>query len=82
MDRNWALTAHLADMKQEKPAFFLAGSADPVVLMTPPSIMDGFVTDLRGSVLVDGAGHWVQQEKPAETNGALLGFLAEVWPAS
>ena len=80
MDRNWELTAHLADAKQEKPALFIAGSADPVIMMTPPSIMDGFVTDLRGTVLVEGAGHWVQQERPDEVNAALLDFLADVWP--
>ena len=79
-DRNWELTAHLADTKQEKPALFIAGSADPVIMMTPPSIMDGFVTDLRGTVLVEGAGHWVQQERPDEVNAALLDFLADVWP--
>jgi pimeloyl-ACP methyl ester carboxylesterase len=80
-DRNWELTEHLAGAKQNKPAFFVAGAADPVILMTPPSIMDGFVTDLRGSVIIEGAGHWVQQEKPGEVNAALLGFLADVWPA-
>ena len=37
--------------------------------------MDSFVSDLRGKVLVDGAGHWVQMEKPAEVNAALLDFL-------
>ena len=26
--------------------------------------------------VVEGAGHWVQQERPAETNAALLAFLA------
>jgi pimeloyl-ACP methyl ester carboxylesterase len=26
--------------------------------------------------VVDGAGHWVQQERPDEVNAALLGFLA------
>ena len=29
-----------------------------------------------GATVVEGAGHWVQQEKPAETNAALLEFLA------
>ena len=28
-------------------------------------------------VLIDGAGHWIQQERPAEVNAALLEFLAE-----
>ena len=38
--------------------------------------MDGSLDDHRGTVLVDGAGHWVQQERPDEVNAALLDFLA------
>jgi len=30
---------------------------------------------IRGSVIVDGAGHWIQQERPAEVNQALIKFL-------
>jgi pimeloyl-ACP methyl ester carboxylesterase len=30
---------------------------------------------LRGKVLIEGAGHWVPMERPAEVNEALLGFL-------
>ena len=41
----------------------------------PPSVMDGYVTDLQ-VVVVDGAGHWVQQQRPDEVNAALLEFLA------
>jgi len=33
------------------------------------------VSDLRLLRLIDGAGHWVQQERPAEVNIALLEFL-------
>jgi pimeloyl-ACP methyl ester carboxylesterase len=29
-------------------------------------------------MLIDGAGHWIQQERPAEVNTALLEFLNEV----
>jgi pimeloyl-ACP methyl ester carboxylesterase len=29
-------------------------------------------------LLIEGAGHWVQQERPDEVNGALLEFLSEV----
>ena len=36
------------------------------------------VTDMRGKVFIDGAGHWVQMERPAEVNKALLGFLKTV----
>jgi pimeloyl-ACP methyl ester carboxylesterase len=28
-------------------------------------------------VLIEGAGHWVQQERPDEVNAALLDFLGE-----
>ena len=31
--------------------------------------------DLRFLELVEGAGHWVQMEKPAETNALILRFL-------
>jgi pimeloyl-ACP methyl ester carboxylesterase len=74
-DRNWERSEHLADTKIEVPAAFIAGASDPVLLMSPPAIMDGWVTDLRASVLIEGAGHWVQQEKPHEVNRALLDFL-------
>jgi pimeloyl-ACP methyl ester carboxylesterase len=32
-------------------------------------------TDFRGTTIVPGAGHWVQQEAPTETNLALERFL-------
>ncbi len=40
--------------------------------------MKATVPRLTDSILVPGAGHWVQQEKPAEVNAALLKFLAEL----
>ena len=78
LDRNWELTEGLAGAKVEVPALFIGGAADPVLLFTPPAVMDGWLSDDRGRVLVDGAGHWVQQEKPDEVNAALLGFVDAV----
>jgi len=75
LDRNWSLSEPWAQRKVTCPAMFLAGAQDVVLMMTPPSIMDGWVTDLRETVMIEGAGHWVQQEKPAETNEALVRFL-------
>lgn len=40
--------------------------------------MGGVTTDLRGVTLIQGAGHWVQQEKARETNAAILNFLASL----
>ena len=77
-DRNWEITADLAETKVEMPALYVAGSRDPVLLMVPPEGMAEWVTDLRGTVILDGAGHWTQQERPLEVNRALLDFLASV----
>jgi pimeloyl-ACP methyl ester carboxylesterase len=78
LDRNWELTAQLAERRVEQPALFLTGSRDPVQRFAPLEAMDGWVTDLRETVLVEGAGHWVQQERPAEVNAALLRFLRSI----
>ncbi|HVX18207.1 MAG TPA: alpha/beta hydrolase [Acidimicrobiales bacterium] len=75
LDRNWERTPELAGVKVEMPALFIGGATDPVLMMSPPSMMEGHVTDLRGSVIVPGAGHWVQQEAPDAVNKALLDFL-------
>ena len=40
------------------------------------AMLGTFCEDLRGKVLIEGAGHWNQQENPEETNAALLAFLA------
>ena len=39
--------------------------------------MDSVVTNLKGKMLLDGAGHWIQQERPDEVNAALIAFLRE-----
>ena len=62
-----------------QPSCFIAGSRDPVRAFIPGS--DGYAdpgsgcTDFRGSTIIEGAGHWVHQERPAEVNAALLAFL-------
>jgi len=75
-DRNWELTPELAGARVEVPALFVAGAGDPVLAMASLDPMRERVTDLRGVVLVPGAGHWVQQEAPEAVNAALLEFLA------
>lgn len=77
-DRNWETTPQLDGVKVTVPSAFITGSQDPVRLMSPESIMDDHVTDHRGNTLVDGAGHWVQQEAPDEVNAALLSFLGSL----
>ena len=78
LDRNWALLEPVGARKVDIPALFLTGADDPVASWMPASIMDGWLTDLRGSLSLPGAGHWVQQERPAEVNEALLAFLGSL----
>ena len=76
LDRNWATTAQLDGHRLEMPAAFVTGALDPVNLMSPAGLMEGYVQDLRFTRFVDGAGHWVQQERPDDVNAALLDFLS------
>ncbi len=78
MDRNWGLTADLAGAEVTVPSFFIGGRDDPVLTMSPPERQDAWLADHRGTVLVDDAGHWVQQQAPEQVNAALLGFLDQL----
>lgn len=75
IDRNWELTEPFADRRIEQPAMFLTGELDPVRRFMPAAAMSGWVTDLREQLVVEGAGHWVQQQAPKAVNEALLRFL-------
>jgi pimeloyl-ACP methyl ester carboxylesterase len=75
IDRNWELTPQLAGAHVTMPSLFVAGAADPVLWMTPPDRQVEYLDDLRGRLLIEGAGHWVQQERPVEVNAALVDFL-------
>ena len=35
-------------------------------------------TDLRFAAILEGVGHWTQQEAPDEVNEALLRFLKDI----
>jgi pimeloyl-ACP methyl ester carboxylesterase len=60
------------------PATFIGGARDWGVQQAPGALrrMETEATaDWRGTHLVAGAGHWVQQERPAETVALLREFL-------
>lgn len=82
IDRNVRLTPQLEGAQVVQPAFFIAGERDPVLHYRPDFVgsMRATVPDLRGTVLIPGAGHWVPSERPAEYNAALLGFLRSTDP--
>jgi pimeloyl-ACP methyl ester carboxylesterase len=62
------------------PACFVAGDRDLVIAFNQEIYagMPSEVPDLRTNLLLPGCGHWTQQERPDETNKAMLEFLADV----
>ena len=77
MDRDWHALPQLAGARITQPSCFIAGQKDGVIAMNPASIdvMKANCDDMRSVVLIPGCGHWTQQERPAETNDALIAFL-------
>jgi pimeloyl-ACP methyl ester carboxylesterase len=63
------------------PSMFIAGAADWGVYQKPGEyerMQRDACTQMRGSHLVPGAGHWVQQEQPETVNRLLLDFLRRI----
>jgi len=80
MDIDWHATPQLAGMKVKQPVMFLAGSNDGVVAMSGgedairsnlPKICEQTPT----IKIIEGAGHWIQQEKAKDVNEAMLAFV-------
>ena len=62
------------------PSCFIAGRSDWGPWQVPgalESMQASACTRMRGCHWIDGAGHWVQQERPAEVARMLLEFLRE-----
>jgi pimeloyl-ACP methyl ester carboxylesterase len=62
------------------PSIFIAGKSDWGVYQTPgavESMRNSACSRMVGFHLLDGAGHWVQQEQPEQVNKLLIGFLQD-----
>jgi pimeloyl-ACP methyl ester carboxylesterase len=76
MDRDWEELPQLDGLKIAQPALFIAGEKDGVIANRATiETMKSLIPDLRDVVLLPGAGHWTQQERPAEVNAAMINFL-------
>jgi pimeloyl-ACP methyl ester carboxylesterase len=81
LDRNWDLTSPWQDAQIHQPSLFIAGSKDSVItgLIGAKRVLDmeRVLPNLKQKLIIDGAGHWIQQERPEEVNAALVRFLKE-----
>ena len=79
IDRNWELTAPWQGAQIRQPSLFIAGSKDSVItgLIGAKRVadMERVLPGLRRKLIIDGAGHWIQQERADEVNAALIEFL-------
>jgi len=81
LDRNWELTAPWQGAQISQPSLFIAGSKDSVItgLIGAKRVadMERVLPNLKQKLIIDGAGHWVQQERAEEVNAALIAFLGD-----
>ena len=77
-DRNWELTPFLRGAKLQQSSLFVAGEDDVLITIARQAFdnLEDAMPNLRKKVLLPGAGHWIQQERPAEVNKLLTEFLA------
>ncbi|MCJ1356829.1 MAG: hypothetical protein MMC33_006825 [Icmadophila ericetorum] len=63
----------------EVPCLFISGKQDWGTYQEPGVVegMGKVCSDFRGVKIIDGAGHWVQQERPEEVVREILGFMIE-----
>ena len=75
VNRNWEQSADLAGAVVEQPALFVTGSRDPARNPAAIDRLPDVVRDLLVFTIIDGCGHWTQQERPGEVTELLLSFL-------
>ncbi len=76
MDRNWALTATTPADTITVPSLFIGGADDPVLLFTRRDRATEVVSGPYREVMIDGAGHWLAQERAEEVTRELLAYLS------
>ncbi len=78
--RDWEFLQPYKGRKIEQPAFFVAGTRDGAfnafgLAKDPIASMRKAVVNLEGAHVLDGCGHWTQQERPKEVNAMLIPWL-------
>jgi pimeloyl-ACP methyl ester carboxylesterase len=78
VDRDWLDLQPWRNRPIEVPALFIGGEKDGPTIWGARAIErhPDTMPNIRGSHIIPGCGHWVQQERPKETNELLLEWLS------
>ncbi|WP_033822097.1 alpha/beta fold hydrolase [Kitasatospora sp. MBT63] len=80
MDRDWEDLAPHRGAPIKQPSLFIGGAQDASTTWMADAI-DAFPSTLpalASSHILDGCGHWIQQERPDDVNRLLTGWLASL----
>ena len=77
LDANYDIFDPIGATPLTMPTFFVAGDLDPVILSRPEYLdrMSSELPNHQATELIEGIGHWVQQEAPEAFNQIVLGWL-------
>jgi pimeloyl-ACP methyl ester carboxylesterase len=73
--RNWEIIGRVPQ-RVEQPSLMIYGSHD---MVRPFDRIGDYVPDLEVHTL--DCGHWIQQEKPEETNRLMMDWISRRYPA-
>lgn len=77
--RDFEWLQQFKDRRIEQPSLFIGGFRDLVLKMIPGvnplDIMTPHLPGLRGAHVLEGCGHWTQQEQPEAVNRLLVDWL-------
>ncbi|HUC57199.1 MAG TPA: alpha/beta hydrolase [Streptosporangiaceae bacterium] len=76
LDLSWELMAAWTHAHVSVPALYVAGDRDLAVSFTGGANgLESTVPLLRETIMLEGCGHWTQQERPGEVSDAMISFL-------
>jgi pimeloyl-ACP methyl ester carboxylesterase len=77
VDRDWDDLRAFRGLPIRQPSLFIGGQFDGPTRWGSRAIerFSETLPGLRGSHILDGCGHWVQQERPEAVNDLLVGWL-------
>lgn len=75
-DRNWERHPQIGVARIEVPCLMVTAEWDLVLSPAMAEGMDERCSDLE-KVMIEGCGHWTQQEKPEELNALMIRWLRE-----